>query len=59
MVVGRKGFEELYIFSPGSSHEIYGKYAYLCVGSSAMLKPITVAPGQVLELGQALHNPNL
>ncbi|XP_030488347.2 protein NDH-DEPENDENT CYCLIC ELECTRON FLOW 5 [Cannabis sativa] len=59
VVVGRKGFEELYMLSPGSTHELYGKYSYICVGQSAMLKPIVVEAETVLRLGQDLHNPNL
>ncbi|KAL2923219.1 Photosynthetic NDH subunit of subcomplex B 2 chloroplastic [Bienertia sinuspersici] len=46
VVVGRKGFEELYMYSPGSSHESYGKFAYVCVGQSAILKPIRLGPEQ-------------
>lgn len=59
VVVGRDGFEELYMFSPGSSHESYGKYAYICVGQSAMLKPIVLGPNESWTGGQRLHNPNL
>ncbi|XP_021738264.1 protein NDH-DEPENDENT CYCLIC ELECTRON FLOW 5-like [Chenopodium quinoa] len=57
--VGRRGFGELYMYSPGSSHELYGKYAYLCVGQSALLKPITLGPEQSWKGEQRLHNPNL
>ncbi|OMO62326.1 hypothetical protein CCACVL1_22894 [Corchorus capsularis] len=57
--VGRDGFDELYMFSPGSKHEIYGEYSYICVGQSAMLKPIILGPGQVWRGSQHLHNPNL
>lgn len=59
VVAGRKGFDELYLFSPGSSHEFYSKYSYICVGASAMLKPIMLRPGDVWKGGQQLHNPNL
>ncbi|XP_062093007.1 protein NDH-DEPENDENT CYCLIC ELECTRON FLOW 5 [Humulus lupulus] len=59
VIVGRKGFEELYLLSPGSSHELYAKYSYICVGQSAMLKPIVVEAEKVLRLGQDLYNPNL
>ncbi|XP_021282704.1 protein NDH-DEPENDENT CYCLIC ELECTRON FLOW 5 [Herrania umbratica] len=57
--VGREGFDELYMFSPGSSHEIYGEYAYICVGQSATLKPIILGPGEVWRGCQHLHNPNM
>ncbi|KAM0980346.1 hypothetical protein PS2_013330 [Malus domestica] len=59
VVVGRDGFDELYMFSPGSSHEDYGKYAYICVGQSAVLKPIIVHPNESWRGGQRLYNPNL
>lgn len=53
------GFDELYVFSPGSDHEWYGKYAYVCVGPSAMLKPVILGPGGVWTGAQYLYNPNL
>ncbi|XP_050209991.1 protein NDH-DEPENDENT CYCLIC ELECTRON FLOW 5 [Mercurialis annua] len=59
VVVGRVGFDELYMSSPGSSHEMYGMYSYICVGQSAMLKPVILSPGDVWKGGQQLHNPNL
>ncbi|CAO2822058.1 unnamed protein product [Amaranthus hypochondriacus] len=59
VMVGRKGFEELYMYSPGSSHESYGKYAYVCVGQSAVLRPIRLGPDQLWRGEQHLHNPNL
>lgn len=59
VIVERKGFEELYMYSPGSSYEPYGKYAYVCVGQSAILKPIRLDPGQLWTGEQQLHNPNL
>lgn len=58
-MVGSKGFEELYMYSPGSSHESYGKYAYICVGQSAVLKPIRLGPERLWRGEQHLHNPNL
>lgn len=58
VVLGRDGFDELYLFSPGSNHEIYGKYAYVCVGQSALLKPIILGSGEVWEGGHHLQNPN-
>ncbi|XP_011622984.1 protein NDH-DEPENDENT CYCLIC ELECTRON FLOW 5 [Amborella trichopoda] len=58
VVVGRTGFDELYVYSPGSNHEWYGKYAYICTGPLAMLKPVVVAPGSVWKGSQFLHNPS-
>ncbi|KAL8142858.1 hypothetical protein V2J09_015890 [Rumex salicifolius] len=57
--VGRNGFEEVYMYSPGSAHEWYGEYAYVCVGQTAMLKPIRLDGGQVWRGMQQLHNPNI
>jgi len=57
--VGRDGFDELYIFSPGSRHKWYGKYAYVCVGQSALLEPIILSPQSEWRGLQQLHNPNL
>ncbi|KAL9232986.1 hypothetical protein vseg_008033 [Gypsophila vaccaria] len=57
--VGRKGFEEVYLYSPGSTHESYGKYSYICVGQTALLKPVSLSPDRIWSGGQQLHNPNL
>ncbi|TVU45031.1 hypothetical protein EJB05_04500 [Eragrostis curvula] len=54
----RKGFEELYVFSPGSQYQWYGKYAFVVVGP-AMLQPVVLRPGQTWQGGQYLRNPNL
>lgn len=59
VVVTRDGFNELYMFSPGSTHECYSKYTYICVGQSAVLTPIILGPEDVWSGGQHLHNPNL
>ncbi|RDY09087.1 Protein NDH-DEPENDENT CYCLIC ELECTRON FLOW 5, partial [Mucuna pruriens] len=57
--VGRNGFDEMYLFSPGSRVEIYSKYSYICVGQAAILKPIILSPEDVWRGGQCLHNPNI
>ncbi|GFZ03710.1 hypothetical protein Acr_16g0003340 [Actinidia rufa] len=59
VVVGRDGFNELYMFSPGSTHEWYGKYAYICVGQAALLEPVIVGPQSEWRGLQRLRNPNL
>ncbi|XP_054787534.1 protein NDH-DEPENDENT CYCLIC ELECTRON FLOW 5 [Prosopis cineraria] len=58
VLVGRNGFDEMYLFSPGSSVEIYSKYAYICVGQAAVLKPVLLKPECVWIGGQSIHNPN-
>ncbi|XP_024985683.1 protein NDH-DEPENDENT CYCLIC ELECTRON FLOW 5 [Cynara cardunculus var. scolymus] len=59
VVLGREGFNELYLFSPGSSHKSYGKYSYICIGQAALLKPVTIGPESEWRGVQHLHNPNL
>ncbi|CAI9101027.1 OLC1v1038250C1 [Oldenlandia corymbosa var. corymbosa] len=57
--LGREGFKELYLFSPGSSHEWYGDYAYVCVGQAALLQPITLNAQSQWKGKQQICNPNL
>ncbi|CAL9074326.1 unnamed protein product [Musa acuminata var. zebrina] len=59
VVIRRSGFEELYMSSPGSEHEWYGKYAYICIGPAAQLTPLVLGPGDTWRGAQYLHNPNL
>uniref|UniRef100_A0A0F7CYY3 NDH-dependent cyclic electron flow 5 n=1 Tax=Francoa sonchifolia TaxID=23250 RepID=A0A0F7CYY3_9ROSI len=59
VIVGREGFKELYMLSPGSKNEIYSKYSYICIGQSAMLIPIVIGPEDEWKGRQVLHNPNL
>ncbi|KAI4348444.1 hypothetical protein L6164_009167 [Bauhinia variegata] len=59
VVVGREGFDEMYLFSPGSSSESYSKYAYICIGQAAILKPAVLSPQEVWRGVQHIHNPNL
>uniref|UniRef100_A0A0E0KJ04 Uncharacterized protein n=1 Tax=Oryza punctata TaxID=4537 RepID=A0A0E0KJ04_ORYPU len=56
--VQRRGFEEVYVFSPGSKYQWYGKYAYVCVGPT-MLEPIVLSSGATWSGAQYLRNPNL
>eukprot|EP00262_Sarcandra_glabra_P000733 TRINITY_DN10855_c0_g1_i1.p1 TRINITY_DN10855_c0_g1~~TRINITY_DN10855_c0_g1_i1.p1 ORF type:complete len:395 (+),score=65.96 TRINITY_DN10855_c0_g1_i1:150-1334(+) len=58
VIVGRIGFDELYVFSPGSNNEWYGKYAYISTGPSALLKPVVLGPQAEWRGAQYLHNPN-
>ncbi|KAI4341174.1 hypothetical protein MLD38_025931 [Melastoma candidum] len=59
LILGRHGFDEYYVYSPGSRHEEYGNYAYVCVGPTAQLKPIMIGPKQIWEGAHRLSNPNL
>ncbi|CAH2033469.1 unnamed protein product [Thlaspi arvense] len=58
VVVGREGFEEVYMYSPGSKLESYTKSAYVCIGPSSLLKPLSLEPGSVWRGVLHLHNPN-
>lgn len=58
MVVGREGFEEVYMYSPGSKLESYTKSAYVCIGPSSLLNPISLDPGCVWRGVLHIHNPN-
>ncbi|CAM8980892.1 unnamed protein product [Rhodiola kirilowii] len=59
LIVGRQGFDELYLFSPGSQYDFYSKYAYVCVGQSAMLKPVVLDSEETWRGVQSLRNPSL
>lgn len=59
VLVGRNGFNEVYMFSPGSSHEWYGKYSYICVGQAALLQPVAMGSQSEWRGKQRLCNPNL
>ncbi|KAL8041680.1 hypothetical protein ABFX02_10G179700 [Erythranthe guttata] len=58
VTVGRNGFEEVYILSPGSEHEWYNKYSYICIGNAALLQPIILKPQTQWKGGLQLWNPN-
>ncbi|KAH7512871.1 hypothetical protein FEM48_Zijuj12G0136200 [Ziziphus jujuba var. spinosa] len=42
----RMGFEEIYLSSPGSFSEKYGKEYFMCTGPDSMLVPLVVKPGE-------------
>ncbi|XP_059292240.1 protein NDH-DEPENDENT CYCLIC ELECTRON FLOW 5 [Lycium ferocissimum] len=59
VVVGGDGFNEVYVLSPGSRHESYGRYSYICVGQAALLQPIIIESQTEWRGKQSLHNPNM
>lgn len=59
MIVGREGFKEVYMLSPGSRHDSYGKYSYICIGQAAVLEPIVVESQGEWRGVHRLHNPNI
>lgn len=58
VIFERYGFKEVYILSPGSAHESYSKYSYVCIGNSALLEPIILKAGSEWRGGLSLWNPN-
>ncbi|KAJ1704180.1 hypothetical protein LUZ63_003959 [Rhynchospora breviuscula] len=58
IMIGKNGFDKLYVMSPGSNHDWYGRYAYVCVGP-AVTQPVTLNPGDVWNGSQYLYNPNM
>lgn len=43
----RIGFEDIYVFSPGSFSQKYRKDSFFCTGPAALLVPVVVNPGEV------------
>lgn len=58
MTVRRQGFKEVYIMSPGSEHEWYSKYSYICIGHAAQLRPVIIDAQSEWSGGLQLFNPN-
>ncbi|PIN20411.1 hypothetical protein CDL12_06881 [Handroanthus impetiginosus] len=58
VTVRRNGFEELYIFSPGSEHEWYNKYSFICISHAALLESIILNAQTEWRGGLQLWNPN-
>ncbi|KAK4413106.1 protein NDH-DEPENDENT CYCLIC ELECTRON FLOW 5 [Sesamum alatum] len=58
VTVRRNGFKELYMFSPGSEHEWYDKYSYICIGHAALLEPLILNAQSEWRGGLQLWNPN-
>lgn len=56
----RLGFEDIYISSPGSLSEKYGKENYfICTGPASMLVPVVVNPGEEWRGAQVIEHDNL
>ncbi|KAJ6761684.1 PHOTOSYNTHETIC NDH SUBUNIT OF SUBCOMPLEX B 2 CHLOROPLASTIC [Salix koriyanagi] len=55
----RIGFEDIYVGSPGSSAEKYGKDYFICTGPAAMLVPVVVKPGGEWKGAQMIEHDNL
>ncbi|KAH6812732.1 NDH-dependent cyclic electron flow 1 [Perilla frutescens var. frutescens] len=55
----RMGFEEIYLSSPGSYSENYGRDYFICTGPVSMLLPVTVNPGEEWRGAQVIEHDNL
>ncbi|XP_062113494.1 photosynthetic NDH subunit of subcomplex B 2, chloroplastic [Humulus lupulus] len=55
----RMGFEDIYVSSPGSFHEKYGKEYFTCTGPASILVPVVVKPGEDWRGAQVIEHDNL
>ncbi|KAG2682786.1 hypothetical protein I3843_10G000900 [Carya illinoinensis] len=55
----RIGFEDIYLSSPGSLSEKYGKEYFICTGPASMLVPVVVKPGEDWRGAQVIEHDNL
>ncbi|KAK7336248.1 hypothetical protein VNO77_16784 [Canavalia gladiata] len=55
----RMGFEDIYVSSPGSLSEKYGKDYFICTGPASILEPVTVNPGEEWRGAQVIEHDNL
>ncbi|CAK9322488.1 unnamed protein product [Citrullus colocynthis] len=55
----RMGFEDIYISSPGSLSDKFGKDYFICTGPASMLVPVTVKPGEQWRGAQVIEHDNL
>lgn len=55
----RMGYEEIYLSSPGSFSDRYGKDYFVCTGPASMLAPVTLNPGQDWRGAQIIEHDNL
>uniref|UniRef100_A0A803Q3S9 Uncharacterized protein n=1 Tax=Cannabis sativa TaxID=3483 RepID=A0A803Q3S9_CANSA len=55
----RMGFEDIYVSSPGSFHEKYGKEYFACTGPASILVPVIVKPGEDWRGAQVIEHDNL
>jgi len=53
------GFEDIYLSSPGSLSQKYGKGYFICTGPASLLVPVTVNPGEEWRGAQVIEHDNL
>ncbi|KAK4852403.1 hypothetical protein QYF36_023715 [Acer negundo] len=55
----RMGFEDIYLGSPGSFSDKYGKEYFICTGPASMLVPVVVQPDEKWKGAQVIEHDNL
>ncbi|KAK2638195.1 hypothetical protein Ddye_025990 [Dipteronia dyeriana] len=55
----RMGFEDIYLGSPGSFSDKYGKEYFVCTGPASMLVPVVVQPDEKWKGAQVIEHDNL
>lgn len=55
----RIGFEDIYVSSPGSFSEKFGKEYFICTGPASVLVPVVVKPGENWRGAQVIEHDNL
>lgn len=55
----RIGYEDIYLSSPGSFSEKYGKDYFICTGPASILVPVVVNPGEGWRAAQVIEHDNL
>ncbi|XAR68660.1 hypothetical protein NMG60_11003863 [Bertholletia excelsa] len=53
------GFEDIYVSSPGSMSQKYGKDYFICTGPASVLVPVVVNPGEEWRGAQVIEHDNL
>ncbi|MQL74725.1 hypothetical protein Taro_007128 [Colocasia esculenta] len=55
----RMGYDDIYVASPGSLSDKYGKDYFICTGPASMLVPVVVNPGEAWRGAQVIEHDNL
>lgn len=55
----RIGFEDIYVSSPGSFSQKYGRDHFICTGPASILVPVVVNPGEEWKAAQVIEHDNL
>ncbi|KZV53304.1 hypothetical protein F511_07598 [Dorcoceras hygrometricum] len=55
----RMGFDDIFLSSPGSYSDKYGKEYFICSGSASVLIPLVVNPGEEWRGAQIIEHDNL